>query len=92
MYAVVVNVTIAPGEFASSRKALHEQVVPRVKQAPGLVKAFWTVRDDESQGTSMAVFQTKQQAETAVSMIRNSPPPAGVTLNLVELREVVADA
>jgi hypothetical protein len=27
-----------------------------------------------------------------VSMIRNSPPPAGVTLNSVELREVVADA
>jgi hypothetical protein len=92
MYAVVVNVSIAPGQFESSRKALHEQVVPRVKQAPGLVKAFWTVRDDESLGTSMAVFQTKQQAEAAMSMIRNSAPPIGVTINSVELRQVVAEA
>jgi hypothetical protein len=92
MYAVVVNVSIAPGQFETSKKALHEQVVPRVKQAPGLVKGFWTVRDDSSQGTSMAVFRTKQDAENALSMIRNSPPPPGVTMNSVEMREVIAEA
>jgi hypothetical protein len=92
MYAVVVNVRIAPGQFEASQKALREQVVPRVKQAPGLVKGFWTVRDDSSQGTSMTVFRTKQDAENAMSMIRSSPPPPGVTLDSVELREVVAEA
>jgi hypothetical protein len=92
MYAAVVTVSIAAGQFEASQKALREQVVPRVKQAPGLVKGFWTVRDDFSQGTSMIVFRTKQDAENAVSMIRNSPPPPGVTINSVELREVVAEA
>jgi len=92
MYAVIVNVSIAPGQFEASQKALREQVVPRVKQAPGLVKGFWTVRDDSTQGTSMAVFRTKQDAESAIAMIRTSPPPPGVTLNSVELREVIAEA
>ena len=38
MYAVIVNVSIAPGQFEASQKVLREQVVPRVKQAPGFVK------------------------------------------------------
>jgi hypothetical protein len=92
MYAVVVNVSIAPKEFESAQKALHEQVVPRVKQAPGLVKGFWTIKDDSRQGTSMTVFRTKQDAENAMTMIRNSPPPPGVTFNSIEVREVVAEA
>jgi len=92
MHAVVVNVSIAPGQFEAAQKALREQVVPRVKQAPGFVKGFWTIRDDSAQGTSMIVFRTKQDAENAVAMIRNSPPPPGVTLNSVELREVIAEA
>jgi hypothetical protein len=92
MYAVIVNVSIAPGQFEASRKVLREQVVPRVKQAPGLVKGYWTVRDDSTQGISMAVFRTKQDAENAMAMVRNSPPPPGVTVNSVEVREVVAEA
>ena len=92
MHAVIVNVSIAPGHFEASQKVLREQVVPRVKQAPGFVKGYWTVRDDSASGTSMAVFGTKQDAENAMTMVRNSPPPPGVTLNSVEVREVVAEA
>ena len=91
MYAVVVNVSIAPGQFAAARKALNEQVVPRVKQAPGFVKGYWTVRNDSSQGTSMTIFRTKQDADNAVTMVRNAPPPPGVTLNSAEVCEVVAE-
>jgi len=92
MHAVLVNVTIAPGQFNASRKVLNDQVVPRVKQMHGLVKGYWTVRDDTQQGTSMAVFQTKQDAAAAVSTIRSSPPPPGVTINSIEVREIVAEA
>ena len=92
MYAVVVNVSIAPGQFEASQKVLREQVVPRVKQAPGFVKGYWTVRDDSAQGTSMSIFRTQRDAENAMTMVRSSPPPPGVTLNSVEVREVVAEA
>jgi len=92
MYAVVTTVSIAPGQSDGARKTLNEQVVPRVKQAPGFVKGFWTVRDDASQGTSMAVFMTKEAAESAMAMVRNSPPPPGITVNFIEVREVIAEA
>jgi hypothetical protein len=92
MYAVVTNVSIAPGQFDGARKALNEQVVPRVKQAQGFVKGFWTVRDDSAQGTSIIVFKTKQDAEAAMGMVRNTPTPPGVTVNSVEVREVIGEA
>jgi hypothetical protein len=91
MYAVVVNVSIAAGQLAAARKAVNEQVIPRVKQAPGFVKGYWTVRDDSSAGTSMTIFKTKQDADNAVTMVRNTPPPPGVTLNSAEVREVIAE-
>ena len=92
MYAIVTNVSIAPGQVEGSRKALNEQVVPRVKQAPGFVRAYWTIREDSAQGTSMIVFKTKQDADAALAMVRNSPPPPGVTISSAEVREVVAEA
>jgi hypothetical protein len=91
MYAVVVNVSIASGQLAAARKAVNEQVVPRVRQAPGFVKGYWTVRDDSSAGTLMTIFKTKQDADSAVTMVRNTPPPPGVTLNSAEVREVIAE-
>ena len=91
MYAVVVNVRIAAGQLAVARKAVNEQVIPRVKQAPGFVKGYWTVREDSSAGTSMTIFKTKQDADNAVTMVRNTPPPPGVTLNSAEVREVIAE-
>ena len=91
MYAIVANVNIAPGQLAAARKALDEQVVPRVKQAPGFVRGYWTVREDSTQGTSMTIFRTKQDADNAVAMLRNTPPPPGVSLNSAEVREVVAE-
>jgi len=38
------------------------------------------------------LFATKDDAENAMNMVRNSPTPPGVTLNGVEIREVVAEA
>lgn len=92
MYAVVTNVSIAAGQFDGAQKALKEQVVPRARQAPGFVKGYWTIRDDSRNGTSMTVFQTKQDAENALAMIRSTPRPPGVTLNSVEVCQIVADA
>ena len=91
MYAIVVTANIAPGQFESSRKALKEEVVPRVTKAPGMVKGYWTINSDHTQGVSIVVFQSRENAEEAVKMVRNTPPPTGVTLGNVELREVVAE-
>ena len=91
MFGVVVTVNIAPGQFETARKALQEQVIPRVRQAPGLVKGYWTVRPGAGEGLSLVVFDTREHADGAANMVRTSPPPAGVTLSTVEVREIVAE-
>jgi hypothetical protein len=92
MHAVVVNVTIAPGQVEASRKGVREQVIPRVSKAPGFVKGYWTAAADAAQGMSFVLFHTAQDAANAVNMIRTAPPPPGVTLNAVDVREVIAEA
>jgi len=50
------------------------------------------IADDQQRGMSLVVFSTKDNAEQAAGMVRSAPPPPGVTLNNVEVREVVAEA
>lgn len=86
MHAVVVQVTI---EGQGSEQELRERVVPAVSQAPGFVAGYWTRKDDS--GLSMTVWESEGAASSASEMVR-SAPPQGVTINSVEIREVVASA
>ena len=87
MHAIVVRVTIKDEE--AGEKLLREQVVPRVSGAPGFVAGYWTRRDDT--GLSMLVFESEQAAEAVAGQIE-SPDPEAVTMEGVEVREVVANA
>jgi hypothetical protein len=91
MHAVVVTASIAAGQNEAARQVLREQVVSRVRQSPGLVKAYWSVSADGTKGVSMAVFDSKEHAEAAANIARTNPPPPGVTLNTVDINEVVAE-
>src|SRR5262245_42961020 len=87
MHAVVVNLTITDPDAAG--EALHEQLVPRVSQAPGFVAGYWTVK--ESTALSMFMFET----EAAANLMRQEAAaevPTGVVLDAIEVREVVAHA
>jgi len=92
MHAVVVTVAIAAGQFDAARKALRENVVPQASKAPGFVKGYWTASADGTSGTSIVVFKTETEAETAANLARSNPAPPGVTVSSVEVREVVAEA
>jgi hypothetical protein len=87
MHAVVVRVTVKDREPAE--KALREQVVPRVSQAPGFVAGYWARKEDS--GLSMIIFESEEAARAASEQI-SSPDPEAVTVDDVELREVVASA
>ena len=89
MHAVVVNVTI--NDFEGGRQMLEEEVVPRVKQAPGFVAGYWTRAEDNS-GLSMMVFESEEAARGAADFIRSQPGSDAVTLDNVAVREVVASA
>lgn len=89
MHAVVVRVTVHDVDTAQTM--LREQVVPRVKQSPGFVAGYWT--RSEGQGLSMIVFDSEEHARQAAEMVQtNMPPGDAVTLDDVEVREVVANS
>jgi hypothetical protein len=87
MHAVVVRVTIKDQEPAE--RQLREQVVPRVSQSPDFVASYWTRKDNG--GLSMILFESEDAATRASEMIPSTVPEF-VTLEGVEVREVVAQA
>ena len=88
MHAVVVRVTI--NDFELGRKFLTEQVVPRVKQAPGFVAGYWSTSEDNSNGLSMVVFESEDAARAAAELVPQMVSES-VTLENVEVRQVVAN-
>lgn len=79
--------TIDDREVAES--ALNEQLIPRIKEAPGFVAGYWTNKDKA--GLGMTVWESEDAAETAAGMV-HSMPAEGVTIGEVEVREVVGRA
>ena len=90
MHALVVNVSIQPGHKEDGRAELENNLVPLVKQAPGVVGGYWASSPDEVHGTSMVLFETEEAAKAGAEMARNSPMPEFVTFDKVEVCEVVA--
>jgi heme-degrading monooxygenase HmoA len=89
MHAVVVRVSISDVEKAQTQ--LRQQVVPQVSSAPGFVAGYWTRSDGGQDGLSMIVFESEDAARAAADGIPGHVPE-GVTLENVEVREVVENA
>ena len=89
MHAVVIQVTIH--DFERGRAMLEGRIVPTVKQAPGFVTGYWT-RSEDDRGMGMVVVESEENARGLADMIQSAPPDDGVTLESIEVREVVAQA
>jgi hypothetical protein len=90
MHALVVNVSLKPGHKEEGVKELETNVVPLVKQAPGVVAGYWAGSPDGAHGTSMVLFDSEAAAQAGADMARNSPVPEFVTFDKLEVCEVVA--
>ena len=87
MYAVVARSTLH--DFEKAKTFLKEEGAPRVSQAPGFVSAQW-VRLDETTGTSMLTFDSEEAARNAAEMLKANPPGGdAITINSIEVGEVV---
>ncbi len=89
MHAVVIPAQIEPGREADGVENLRSNVLPQVRQLPGIVSAFWLSPKD-GQGLSVLVFENEENARAAAEGIPNAPRPEYVTLDTPEVREVVA--
>jgi hypothetical protein len=87
MHALVVRVTVNNLEGAQQR--LQDEVVPRAASAPGFQVGYWT-REGNS-GLSMVVFDSEENARAAAERVPATVPD-DVTLDGVEVREIVASA
>jgi hypothetical protein len=76
------------GEEAQAQ--LETNVVPLVKQAPGVVAGYWMRSSDGLHGSSVLLFENEETARAAADMIPNTPRPDFVTIDSIEVREVVA--
>jgi hypothetical protein len=94
MYAVVVRVTIHDAD--RTRELLKSQVVPQVSAAPGFKTGYWTwpTGSGELNGLSMAIFDSEENARAVGDRVSAIAADAGadVTVDSVEVREVVASA
>jgi uncharacterized protein DUF6338 len=89
MHAVVVKVSVQPGHDKEGRENLEKNVLPMVKQAPGAISGYW-LAPSEGNGMSVVLFETEDAAQGAAKMIPSAPRPDFVTLDNVEVREVIA--
>jgi Protein of unknown function (DUF3110) len=91
VHAVVVHVTIS--DFDRARQGLQEQIVPAVSQAPGFVAGYWT-RSEDNRGVGMAMFESEDAARAVAQMVESQgvPDPDAVSMDSVEVNEVVAHA
>jgi hypothetical protein len=88
MHAIVTRVTLHDEDAADS--FLKEQVVPRMSGAPGFIAGYW-VRTGTNTGNSIAAFESEEQAQAVVDNVQQ-PPEGAVTIEVMEVGEVVASA
>ena len=90
MHAVVTTATIH--DLDRGRKFLNENGIPHLKQAPGFVAGNWVSLDDGT-GRGIVVFESEEAARAAAEQIRANPPAGdAVTIDSVEVGEVVGHA
>lgn len=88
MHAMAFRVTIEDREQAE--KALREQIVPTLSQAPGFVAGYW-MNVGGDQGRSMVVFDSEEAAQRAAQQVPGAPEGVA-SIDSVEIGEVVAQA
>jgi hypothetical protein len=89
MYAVVVRETGDREAIEGSGEHLVANVLPRTRQALGVVSAFWMT--EGSGGTlNVLVFENEEAARAALEPIRNAPRPGFMKLESVDLYRVLA--
>ena len=90
MHAVVVTVTIH--DFDRGRVMLKDRIVPAVSQAPGFIAGYWT-RSEDNHGMGLIAVESEDAARSLAEMIQSqAPQDDAVTLESVDVREVVANA
>ena len=91
MYALAVNVKIESGKEDEAKEELRTNVVPRVKQAPGLVAGYW-MDPQNGFGYALLIFDSEENANAAKQMAESGPRPDFVQMNPPQVMQVIESA
>jgi hypothetical protein len=93
MFAVIGVWEMEP-LLASAQQASLPQLVAGVRQAPGLVKGYWTADETSSISHTFILFSDRQSAESFAAIVRGNvenQARAGVRNISLDLTEVSAE-
>jgi hypothetical protein len=89
MHARIARTVVDPDQYEAARKVLETEVLPRVRQIPGVVAGYWFEPVD-GKGLNVIVCESKEVAAMPVPNAQPGESPApGVTVESVEIREVI---
>jgi hypothetical protein len=89
VYARIAHSAVDPDQYESARKVLETEILPRVRQIPGVVAGHW-LEPVDGKGMSIVLCESKEVAEMPVPNAQPGESPApGVTVERVEIREVI---
>lgn len=89
MYVVYAKVGIRPGRAEEAINSLKENIIPRVKQAPGFVKGTWYGNDQTGHG--LTLFESEDQAQGMAKTV-TAEPGDPIEIVEVEVYELHAEA
>ena len=88
MYAVVVREIGQREAIEGSVELLESSLMPRVRQAPGIVSASF-LSDGEGATLNILVFESEEAARAALELTRNAPRPGFLELKSADLYRVL---
>jgi hypothetical protein len=94
MYGIIVQVVVDANREDEARKILHDMVVPQARTRPGFTAGYWLRSLDDNVLRAVQIYDSDDTARAAAEHIRSAgaPPGAPVTLQSVDIYEVLARA
>jgi hypothetical protein len=89
MYAVVVRERGRADQINTSGQHVEANVLPRVREAPGIVSGFW-MTDMAGATLNVLVFESEDAARSAMQPVRTAPRLPWMQLESAEVYDVFA--
>jgi len=86
MHAALIKLTIDPAQAPAAAAAFTNDILPRVKSAPGFVGGYW-LDPVQGEGFGLVLFQTEEEARGATPPRSDWSAP-GVKILSVDVRRV----
>ncbi len=97
MYAAVGVWNMEAGDWGEQQQALHEEIVPLVRQSPGFVAGYWMADQVAGKSYTTIVWEDEEAAQRFKQFVlgptrQGSQEEAGVTNESFTIVEVLAEA